>query len=102
MKNPLSYGIVAFVIIAFLVGFIGYTTDTRPMQTGNTTAPIQTTVPAEKNTIVKKKSCGCCAERMARRRQQIQKVRERKQAAQDAQAKGFKAQQTPERASNSP
>ncbi len=102
MKNSLFYGIVALAIIAFLVGIISYATDIRPKQRGNITAPIQTTVSAEKKATVKKKSCGCCAERMALRKQQIQKARARRQTAQDAKAKELVSQQTPERASSSP
>ena len=102
MKNSLFYGIVALAIIAFLVGIISYATDILPKQRGNITAPIQTTVSGEKKATVKKKSCGCCTERMALRKQQIQKARARRQTAQNAKAKELVLQQTPERASSSP
>ena len=105
-KRLLFYSIATLAVIALIVGVISYATERHPTQTGDTTTPVEhiatPVTSTETPTAVKKKACGCCAERITRLQEQIRKARERRQAKQDAQAKGFEAQQTPERASNSP
>ena len=104
-KRLLFYSIATLAVIALIVGVISSTTKRHLTQTGDTTSVEQIAIPVtstEISTTVKKKACGCCAERIARLQEQIRKARERRLAKQDAQATGFEAQQTSERASNSP
>ena len=80
-KTRLLFGIVVLVAAALLAGFINYATDTSDTDNATQKAQVKTNASTETpNTpVVKKKSCDCCAERMARLREQIRKARERKQ-----------------------
>ena len=73
------YGIAILAVVGILACFIGYATNTLPMH-----APRQlsTTTPAVTDTAaVKTKGCGCCAERIAKFRQRMEKLRKREKAA---------------------
>lgn len=93
-RTHLLYGLATLAVAALLAGIISYATETHPTQTDVTTAPVEKTVAAEKQAsaeitaTVKKKNCGCCAERIARLQEQIRKARERRQAAQRAETNG--------------
>ena len=80
-KTRLLFGIVVLVAAALLAGFINYATDTSDTDKATQKAQVKTNAPTEtpNTSVVKKKSCACCAERMARLREQIRKARERKQ-----------------------
>lgn len=80
-KKHLLFGIAVLVAAALLVGFINYTTDTPDTDKATRKTEIKTNAPTETTDtpVVKKESCTCCAERMARLREHIQKARERKQ-----------------------
>ena len=104
-KKNLLYSLMALAIIALIAGIISSATEMRPVQKDAqqprvepTATPVTST---ETPTAVKKKACDCCADRMARLREQIQKARERTQAAQLAETRGV-SQQTSERASSLP
>ena len=100
-KRLLFYSIATLAVIALIVGVISSATERHPTQTSDITTPVEQ-IATETPPAVKKKICECCAERITRLQEQIRKARERRLAKQDAQTKGFEAQQTPERASNSP
>lgn len=79
-KTHLLFGIVVLVAAALLAGFINYATDTPDTDKTTQKTQVKTNEPAETTDtpIVKKKSCACCADRMARLREQIRKARQRK------------------------
>lgn len=80
-KKHLLFGIAVLVAAALLVGFINYATDIPDTDKVTQKTQVKTNVPAETTDtpVVKKKSCTCCADRMARLQEQIRKARERKQ-----------------------
>lgn len=80
-KTHLLFGIAVLVAAALIAGFINYTSDTSNTDNATEKTRVKTDAPAETTDtpIVKKKSCSCCVERMARLREQIRKTRERKQ-----------------------
>ena len=94
-KRLLFYSIATLAIIALIVGVISYATERHPTQTGFSTTPVEqiatpvtsTSTEGQTPPAVKKKSCGCCAERIARLQEQIRKAREGRQAAQQVEAK---------------
>ncbi|MCY3722270.1 MAG: hypothetical protein OXG97_08635 [Candidatus Poribacteria bacterium] len=106
-KKNLLYSLVPLVLIALIAGVISYATERHPRQTGFSTTLIeQSTTPVtstetETPSAIKVKSCGCCAERMARLQERIRKVRERKQTAQHAAATQV-SQQQPSHVSGTP
>lgn len=106
-KKNLLYSLAILGLIALIAGVISYATKMRPPQTDFSTTPVeQTATPVtstepETTPAVKKKSCGCCAERIARLQEHIRKARERRQAAQHAAAPEV-SQQQPSRASGAP
>ena len=106
-KRLLFYSIATPAIIVLIFGVISYATKRHLTQTGDTTtlveqiaAPVTST---ETPTAVKKKACGCCAERMARLQEQIQKARKRRQSTQHASGTVETSQQRfPSRTSDAP
>lgn len=77
MKNKfLLYSFALLAVTAFLMGVISYATESRFIQQVKT--PTSTEQAAGS---AKKKTCGCCAERSARIREQIRKAHERRIAA---------------------
>lgn len=74
-------------LIAIAAVFVGYATDTLPKHTQRviTTAPPVSPDTEEKATLAaapKKKTCGCCKERMEKLRHHLEKLQERERAAQ--------------------
>ena len=78
--NRLLYGIAALALLVMLAVFIVSATDMLPTQTPRQQMPVvETGIPAATPApTVKKKSCGCCAERRARLQKKIQAARERR------------------------
>lgn len=104
-KRFLFYSIAPLAVIALIVGIISSATEIRSTPKSE---PSQVSVEASTTpetpteaTAVKKKACGCCAERIARLQEQIRKARERRQATQQASAT-VASQQQPSRASDAP
>ena len=99
-KKHLLYSLASLALIALIAGVIGYATEMRPTQEETQQVPVassttpETSTETETATTVKKKACGCCADRIARLQEQIRKARERRQAAQTAETTGV-SQQTP-------
>ena len=91
---------VILVISALIVGVFGYATEKRLTQTDITpnkndeTTRTESVVSAsdEKNETLEKKSCGCCADRIARIKKQIRRARERRLAAQHAETTAISQQ----------
>lgn len=84
-KKNLLYSLVTLALIALIVGVISYATEMRPIQKEAQRVSVQaSTTPSTpiKTTTVKKKGCGCCADRLARIQEQLRKARERKRASQ--------------------
>ena len=102
-QRLLFYSIAAFAVIALIVGVISYATEKHPTQTGFSTTLVEQSATSVTSTegqtppTVKKKSCGCCAERIARLQERIQKARERRQAARQT-SRTEASQQLPSRA----
>ena len=104
-KKRILYSLVTVAVIATLAVVISYATDMHPAETPERQAPVVKSTTTDQSAAVKKKSCSCCQERMARARERFRKTRERIRAAQQAQQAKTKvpvSQQTPERASDSP
>lgn len=77
--NRLLYGIAAIALLVMLAVFIVSATDILPTQTPRRQVLEETSVsPKTSAPAVKKKSCGCCAERRARLEKKIQAARERR------------------------
>lgn len=77
--NRLLYGIAALALLVMLAVFIVSATDMLPTQTPRRQVLEETSVsPKTPVPAVKKKSCGCCAERRARLEKKIQAARERR------------------------
>ena len=97
------YSIAALLVGILLAGVASYTTDALHSNTTKKQPSMKlTATPTRTATLtVREKNCGCCTERMARLQEQIRKARERKQAAQRAEAKALVEQQKPEHMSNS-
>ena len=99
-KKNLLYSLTTLALIALIAGVISYATEMRPTQRETQQIPVASLTPPETSaetgttTAVKKKACGCCADRIARLQEQIRKARERRQTAQTAETKGV-SQQTP-------
>lgn len=89
LKKHIFYGIAAFVIIGILVGFMSYATDTRKMTFSKQQNQAGESTSAVPSPAARKKSCGCCVERMTRLKEQIHEARRRGSATQ-------KTQETPE------
>ena len=98
-QRLLFYSIAALAVIALIVGVISYATERHPTQTGFSTTPVEqsatsvTSTKGQTSPTVKKKSCGCCAERIARLQEQIRKARERRQVTQRTEATEVSQQQ---------
>lgn len=83
-KKNLLYSLAIFVVIVLLAGVISYATGLRPPQTDSSITSVEQGATPERlmptaaqtPPIVKKKPCGCCAERIARLTEQIRKARE--------------------------
>lgn len=99
-KKNLLYSLAILALIALIAGVISYATEMRPTQRETQQVPVassktpETSTETETATAVKKKACGCCAERIARLQQQIRKARKHRQAIQTAETTGV-SQQTP-------
>jgi len=99
-KKNLLYSLATLALIALIAGVISYATEMRPTQRETqqvhvaSSATPETSTETETATAVKKKVCGCCADRIARLQEQIRKARERRQAAQTAETIGV-SQQAP-------
>lgn len=89
-KIAVLYSIILIVGVALILGINHWTTVSHQMPTSIQQPSIEkgnvvsdTSIPKAGTPTdaptVKKKSCDCCAERMARLREQIRKARERKQ-----------------------
>ncbi|RKU12547.1 hypothetical protein C6503_17315 [Candidatus Poribacteria bacterium] len=87
VKRYILYGILTLIGIAFITGVIHYAvpTHTPPPSAQGTHA--ETLTPTE---TAGKKKCGCCADRIARVKEQIRKVRQRRQALENAKASDSK------------
>lgn len=97
-KRTLIYSIMALAALALSAVVISDVTDTRSMQPPPQQGQTEVTTLAKTRTLAaKKKSCGCCAKRIARARELMQKARERRMAARDS-----ISQQTPSDVSNTP
>ncbi len=84
-KKRIFYGIAAFVIIGILVGIMSYATDTRKMpfsKQQNQTVKSTSAVPRP---VAEEKSCGCCADRITRLKEQIHEARRRRSVTQKTQ-----------------
>ena len=88
-KTAILYSITLIIGTALILGINHWITaaqSTPPMQQTQR-APIATDTPEAttaqvtkaETSVAKKKSCACCADRMARLKEQIRKARERKQ-----------------------
>ncbi len=105
-KENLLYSFATLAVIAFITGVISYATERHPTQTGFSITPVEqiatpvspTSTEGQTSLVVKKKSCGCCAERLARLQEQIRKARERRHAS----ATKETSQQLPSRVSDAP
>lgn len=77
VKRYILYGMITLIGIAFITGIIHYAvpTHTPPPSVQETHAETLTSTET-----AEKKPCDCCAERMARVREQIRKARQRRQA----------------------
>lgn len=84
-KKNVLYSLATLALIA---GVIGFATEPPPTQKATQQVSVeQIATPVKATSIetapaVKKKSCGCCTERIARLQEQIRKARERRQEAQ--------------------
>lgn len=103
-KRLLFYSIVPLAVIALITGVISSATEIRPTPKA---APSQVSVKASttsetptESIAVKKKSCACCADRLARFQEQLRKAHEHRQVGQRVETKAI-TQQTPAKASNS-
>lgn len=103
-KRLLFYSIAPLAVIALIAGVISSATEIRPTPKAD---PPQVSVEASttpetptESTAVKKKSCVCCADRLARIQEQLRKAHERRQIEQQVETKAI-TQQTPAKASNS-
>lgn len=77
------YGLATLVLLAILAVLVVYAMETLTTHTSQPQSPVKTTTPTvTPNPTVKKKSCGCCAERRERLRKMIQQARQRQQAKQ--------------------
>ncbi len=86
-KTKFLYSLAVLAVLALIGCIISYATGTSPRYPTETSVPLEKTVPAaegasvETNATVKRKRCGCCAERMARHRKQMHKAHAHRQAA---------------------
>lgn len=101
-KNRILYTLATVAVIATFVVVISFATDRPPAETPKQKAVVVKSIRADKNAVVKKKSCSCCQKLKARVREQFRKRRERIRSSQQAKMKVPVSQQTPERASGSP
>jgi hypothetical protein len=76
-KKFLLYGFALLAVTVLLMGVISYATESRSTQQQDR-PPASTEKVARR---VKKKTCGCCAERSARIRAEVRKAHERRMAA---------------------
>ena len=87
-KTYLFYGLITLAVVALITGVISYATKTHPTQKEARQIPVKTTMTTVTSTekkitpIVKKKSCGCCAERRERIQKIIQQARVHREAKQ--------------------
>ncbi|MYC77778.1 hypothetical protein F4X10_18590 [Candidatus Poribacteria bacterium] len=84
-KKHIFYGIAALAVTGILVGVIGYATNMRKMPVSKQQIPDVESATTAPSPVAKKKSCGCCTDRMTRLREQIHKARNRSPAAQETQ-----------------
>lgn len=103
-KRLLFYSIAPLAVIALIVGVISSTTEIRatPKAAHPLVSVEASTTPETptETTAVKKKSCVCCADRLARLQEQVRKAHERRRIGQQVETKVI-MQQTPAKASNS-
>lgn len=78
-KIYLLYSIAILVVAVLLVDFISYAINSPTVQKGvqDTQVGTVTSTKTKDATTVKKKPCSCCAERRERRRELVQRARER-------------------------
>ena len=103
-KKNLRYSLGALALIALIIGVISSATEIRPTQRETQQESVETSTPPvtpPETTAIKKKACGCCAERIARLQERIRKAREHRQLAQQASAAEASQQQS-SRASAAP
>ena len=84
-KKHIFYGIAAFVIIGIFVGIMSYATDTRKMSFSKQQHQTAKSTSAVPSPVARKKSCGCCADRITRLKEQIHEARRRRSATQKTQ-----------------
>ena len=97
-KTHLLYSIAALAVFGILASVMGYATKTYLTPVPEEQAPEETTIttPAEMTTpAVKKKTCSCCNERIARLREQHRKLRARRQSVQQAEDVASSRKPTP-------
>lgn len=96
-KRTLIYSIMVLAALALGV-VISDGTDKPPAQPPPQQGQAEVTTLAKTTKLaVKKKSCGCCAQRIAQARELMRKARERRM-----ETRGSISQQTPSEASNTP
>ena len=105
-KRLLFYSLVSLAMIVLIARVISWATETPPLQKAGPEASVTskaidlTATENKAENTIKKKTCGCCADRLARYREQLRKARERGQRGQHLETKAI-TQQTPAEASNS-
>ena len=70
-------------LVAITAVFIGYATDTLPHATYRVVTTSSPTHVTSTGTMEKEKDCTCCADRMARFREYIEKARQQRLAAEN-------------------
>lgn len=99
-KKNVLYSLATLALIASVIGFATQSSPTQKAAQQGSVEQMATPVKAtstETTPAVKKKACRCCAERLTRLQEQIRKTRERRRAAQQAEATAETSQQTPSR-----
>ena len=87
-KRLLFYSLVSLAVIVLIAGVISWATETPPLQKAGPEASVtskatdSTATENKAANTVKNKTCGCCADRLARYREQLRKARERRQIGQ--------------------
>ena len=80
-KKNLRDSLATLALIALIIGVISSATEIRPTQQETQQESVKaltTPVTPSETTAIKKKVCGCCAERIARLQERIRKARERR------------------------
>ena len=97
-KTHFLYGIAVLTAVGILASFMGYATKTYPTRVPEEQALEETTITTRAETTTpaeKKKSCSCCADRIARLREQHRKLRARGQSVQRAENVANSRKSTP-------